>query len=68
MFMELKTARVIVEDIAKGLRFCGRALDLERVADGSAFGCCVFASGGVLATFRDPPGNRLQIVQRPSTA
>jgi catechol 2,3-dioxygenase-like lactoylglutathione lyase family enzyme len=122
--MELRTARVFVNDLEAARRFYASLLGLPLKADGSAYGYCVFqagptelvveavaadapeeeralvgrftglsftvtsvaerhahlsalgvpftgaperqAWGGVLATFQDPSGNELQIVQAPT--
>lgn len=124
--MELKGVRVFVRDIVAARQFYGQLLGLPIKADGTAYGYCVFASGGVdlvvesvpddapaedsalvgrftglsftvsdvsakhqalqalgvvftglpekqtwggtLATFQDPSGNALQIVQYPVAA
>ena len=124
--MELNTARVFVNDLAAAKTFYADQLGLALTADGSAYGYCVFKSGGMelvvesvaadapeeervlvgrftglsftvqdvearyqellargvpftglpekqawggtLATFQDPSGNELQMVQRPGAA
>lgn len=94
--MELCTARIFVDDLAKARSFYANALRLSLTAYDETSGCCVFkagavnlivesvpsdapeedlalagaperqAWGGTLATFRDPAGNGLQLVQRPA--
>jgi predicted enzyme related to lactoylglutathione lyase len=66
--MELRTARVFVNDLDAARRFYASQLGLSLKADGSAYGYCVFQAGPtelvVEAVAADAPEEELALVGR----